>query len=194
MCVTENGLPLAVLLLGGLAVDMTMNASLMSIDFKMSTLYGTNIKKSDEEDVSIERGMFNSFGFERKLKTSDLFDIDKLVEIYSVSNIKKELALTSEKPVISMLMEMTSEAEIYINLEIEGLKIAIDLGSLLTLAKLAIMEPNIQPPKSALKPAFTKQVEKQSANAGRMKISLKMTNFLGCLSDKSGNNYIVLEG
>lgn len=44
--------------------------------------------------------MFNLFGFERKLKTKDLRDMDKLIDIYSVEEINKIATVASEKPSI----------------------------------------------------------------------------------------------
>jgi len=48
--------------------------------------------------------MFNLFGYERKLVTSDLYEMDKLIEIYSADKIKQATLNISEKPVIDLVL------------------------------------------------------------------------------------------
>lgn len=142
--------------------------------------------------------MFNLFGYERKLNTQDLYHMEKLIEIYSIENYKKILDKVNQNPVIDLVLELTKEGDTLIDMKIEGLKIAIELKSLLTLSQLAITEPDIQPPKSTLAPLTVKKVEKvdetKTPSGGKTKINLQMTEFLGCLSDRTGSNYVVMEG
>ena len=55
------------------------------------------------------------------------------------------------------------------------------------------MEEYIQPPKSSIKPINKAEPVKQ-ANAGKMQIIVEMNDFMGSLSDKTGENYVVMEG
>lgn len=79
-------------------------------------------------------------------------------------------------------------------MKIQALKIALELRNLLILSKLALMEDSIQPPKPTLKPKVVKKVEVAPPNSGKTIVNIEMENFLGCLSDKTGKNYIVMEG
>ena len=61
MCVTENGFPLSVLLLHRMNFTLTLNEAGMSMNLTMKNLFGTYITRVND-DVSIEKGMFNAFG------------------------------------------------------------------------------------------------------------------------------------
>lgn len=117
-----------------------------------------------------------------------------MIKIYSVDAINKRLESNSEKPAITLDLEMGKSGNMNIYMKIQGLKIAIQLKSLLIFSKLALVEGNIQPPKSIIPPKLIKKVEPPPANAGRMIINLEMSEFLGCLSDNTGKNYVVMEG
>ena len=55
----------------------------MMMDLKMKNLYGTNLSKIEgNEEKSIERGSFNSFGYEKTYETKDLYDMDNLVKFF----------------------------------------------------------------------------------------------------------------
>lgn len=75
LCVTENGFPLSILLLNQMKYDLTLDDDGMYMVFKMKHLYGTTISKTEDPNVSIERGMFNSFGYEKKHATSALYNM-----------------------------------------------------------------------------------------------------------------------
>jgi hypothetical protein len=83
-----------------------------------------------------------------------------------------------------------------INMEIEQLQIIIHLKSLLVLSKLAIMENDIQPTPSIIRPITIDNVEVQlpPAQANRIVINIKLREFMGCVSDKDRKNYMVMEG
>lgn len=107
--------------------------------------------------------MFNLFGYERKLQTSSLTDINKLIEIYSVKSISESmqnlnLQPETDKPVIYVEFESNKFADTFINVRVQGLKIAIELKNLLILSKLALMDDGIQPPKATLVPVKKKKV------------------------------------
>ena len=68
LCVTEKGFPLSVMLLNKMDFDFSMGENGMGIKLTIKDIFGTNIIKVDEER-SIEKGMFNAFGFEQKLNT-----------------------------------------------------------------------------------------------------------------------------
>ena len=90
-------------------------------------------------------------------------------------------------------MSIAKEGDMFMSLKIDAMKIDIELKNLLILSKLAIMEEYIQPPKSSIKPINKPEVTAQPS-AGKMQILIEMNNFMGSLSDKSGENYIVMEG
>lgn len=56
------------------------------------------------------------------------------------------------------------------------------------------MEPYIQPAKSTLEPILKKKIQAPPPNAGKMVINMEINDFLGSLSDRSGKNYVVMEG
>jgi hypothetical protein len=60
------------------------------------------------------------------------------------------------------------------------------------LAKLAIMEDSIQPPPSIIQPAFIDKTAEPPIKSKTF-ISIKMKEFLGCVSDKDNKNYMAIE-
>lgn len=96
---------------------------------------------------------------------------------------------------MKVIFETTKNSDMFLDVNIEGLKIAISLRELLVLSKLALLEPNIQPPKSTLVPiANKKKAEAPAPNSGSSTMNIRINEFLGSLSDKSGKNYIVIQG
>lgn len=65
---TEKGFPLSVMLLNKMDFDFSMGDAGMCIKLAIKDIFGTYITKVNDE-LSIERGMFNAFGFEQKLNT-----------------------------------------------------------------------------------------------------------------------------
>ncbi len=105
-------------------------------------------------------------------------------------NIKTE----SENSAIFVEYETNKFNDTLLNARIQSLKIAVELKNLLMLSKLALLENNIQPPKSTIIPIAKKVQAPPPPPSGKMIINLQMSDFLGCLSDKTGNNYVVIEG
>lgn len=92
-------------------------------------------------------------------------------------------------------VQFKSTVDTVINVKIQDLKIALELRNLLILSKLAVMDADIQPPKSTLAPkVIKKQVKEKPVNSGKTVINVEMNEFLGSLSDKTGKNYVVMEG
>lgn len=69
--------------------------------------------------------MFNLFGYERKLVTSDLYEMDKLIDIYSADKIKQVTLNASENPVIDLALELAKSGSTSLNMKIQGLKINV---------------------------------------------------------------------
>lgn len=106
--------------------------------FKMKHLYGTTLSKIDKFKT-LERGMFNSFGYEKIHMTKDLeaMDLDLFVDIFS----RNELIMKdSVENVVHFQMNMGKiTKDSIINIKIKDLGIAIELNTLLILSKLALI-------------------------------------------------------
>ena len=93
------------------------------MDLAMTNLYGTNLTKiKGREERSVERGMFNSFGYEKFYDTKDLYDLDKLVEFFHENEILYE---KTTKPVMFFQLAMGKNGDLFMQIIIEELKIAI---------------------------------------------------------------------
>lgn len=96
LCVTEEGIPITVLLLNKMKFDMLLNEAGMEMGLQIKHMFGTSITKVTEEE-SVEKGMFNAFGFEQRLQTKDLYEMESLEKLFS----RKEMVYgESSKPVI----------------------------------------------------------------------------------------------
>lgn len=91
LSVSESNVPVSVLFLGGLSLNLSLSDEGMRLVFDMKNLFGTHISPSEQPNISIEKGTFNLFGYERKLNTNELLKIDNLVDIYSVKNISESI-------------------------------------------------------------------------------------------------------